>query len=86
MLFERTVEPKLLELTKQLIQQPELNTFVLVGGTALSLQIGHRRSIDIDLFSNLPFDVEEMVNFLQEEFNYKIQNQFKNSLLFSTPL
>jgi predicted nucleotidyltransferase component of viral defense system len=42
------------------MQQDELKDFVLVGGTALSLQIGHRISIDIDLFGkceleNVPF-------------------------------
>jgi len=26
--------------------------FILVGGTAIGLQIGHRQSIDFDLFSN----------------------------------
>ncbi|MBU1085192.1 nucleotidyl transferase AbiEii/AbiGii toxin family protein, partial [Patescibacteria group bacterium] len=30
--------------------------FYLVGGTALALQLGHRRSIDYDLFSIKPFD------------------------------
>ena len=30
--------------------------FYLVGGTALALQLGHRRSIDYDLFSDKPFD------------------------------
>lgn len=30
--------------------------FYLVGGTALALQIGHRRSIDFDLFIDKPFD------------------------------
>lgn len=30
--------------------------FGLVGGTAVALQIGHRRSIDFDLFSSKPFD------------------------------
>lgn len=29
--------------------------FRLVGGTAIALQIGHRRSIDFDLFSRKPF-------------------------------
>jgi len=29
--------------------------FYLVGGTALTLQLGHRRSIDFDLFSNREF-------------------------------
>ena len=30
--------------------------FGLVGGTAVALQIGHRRSIDFDLFSENTFD------------------------------
>lgn len=30
--------------------------FGLVGGTAIALQIGHRHSIDYDLFTNKPFD------------------------------
>jgi predicted nucleotidyltransferase len=33
-----------------------LKEFVLVGGTALALQLGQRISDDIDLFSTLPFD------------------------------
>jgi hypothetical protein len=31
-------------------------TFYLVGGTAIALQTGHRRSIDFDLFTNEPID------------------------------
>ena len=30
--------------------------FGLVGGTAVALHLGHRRSIDFDLFSHKPFD------------------------------
>ena len=30
--------------------------FGLVGGTAIALHLGHRRSIDFDLFTNQPFD------------------------------
>jgi Nucleotidyl transferase AbiEii toxin, Type IV TA system len=30
--------------------------FYLAGGTALALQIGHRASVDFDLFSNAPVD------------------------------
>lgn len=32
------------------------SSFTLVGGTAISLQLGHRRSIDFDLFSQTDFD------------------------------
>ena len=81
MLYQETVEPRLLELIQQLCQQPELDGFLLVGGTALSLQLGHRQSIDIDLFSAEAFDVEEMVQFLQKRFQYFNQMRFKNSLL-----
>ena len=48
--------------TFQLIQQlqalPELKEFYLVGGTSLALQLGHRNSIDIDLFSQNDFNDE----------------------------
>lgn len=64
-----------------LCSKPELDNFILVGGTALSLQIGHRKSIDIDLFSSSAFDVEDMLQFLQKEFDYYNQARFKNSLL-----
>lgn len=40
-------QTKLLPLIKQLASE-----FYLVGGTAIALQIGHRRSIDFDLFTN----------------------------------
>lgn len=48
-------------LTKeQLILLPIIRQFSkdfgLVGGTAAALQIGHRRSIDFDLFSHKPFN------------------------------
>lgn len=36
--------------------------FVLYGGTALALRLGHRRSIDFDFFSNAAFDPETLVN------------------------
>ncbi|MBI5372013.1 MAG: nucleotidyl transferase AbiEii/AbiGii toxin family protein [Sphingobacteriales bacterium] len=35
--------------------EPCFNPFRLVGGTALSLQIGHRESVDIDLFTEADY-------------------------------
>ena len=35
---------------------PEIKGFYLVGGTALALQIGHRRSVDFDLASRNPVE------------------------------
>jgi len=34
------------------------NNFILVGGTSLALQIGHRNSVDIDMFGNQSIDQE----------------------------
>ncbi|NEW85231.1 MAG: nucleotidyl transferase AbiEii/AbiGii toxin family protein [Mariniphaga sp.] len=52
MLFKETVDPSTLELLGQIQQKPYFKDFYLVGGTALALKIGHRKSVDIDLFSN----------------------------------
>ncbi len=50
MLHFETVYPATLGLLKELMALPELSKFNLVGGTALALQIGHRISVDLDLF------------------------------------
>jgi hypothetical protein len=34
--------------------------FYLVGGTAIALQVGHRRSIDFDLFTNKPLNLRHI--------------------------
>jgi len=34
--------------------------YILVGGTAIALQIGHRKSIDFDLFSTKPIKKNEI--------------------------
>ena len=57
MLYTQTVESTTLGLLKQLMVIPELSGFALVGGTNLALQLGHRLSIDIDLFTNEPFNL-----------------------------
>ena len=52
MLQTATVAPGTLELLRRLQAEPLLGNARLVGGTALSLQIGHRKSDDLDLFRN----------------------------------
>lgn len=47
--------------------------FRLVGGTALSLQLGHRESVDIDLFSDTPYgtiDFKQIDTFLDQQYPY----------------
>ena len=51
MLYYKTVNNLLKEGLLQLMAAKEFENFRLVGGTSLCLQIGHRETIDIDLFS-----------------------------------
>lgn len=68
MLHTETVEAGTLALIKRLSGDPVLKDFVLVGGTALSLQLGHRKSIDIDLFSSDAFDAKALGKHLDTQY------------------
>ena len=61
MLHTETIAPTTLELLKKIMRDENLPSFLLVDGTSLALQIGHRISADLDLFTNSPFD-ETAVN------------------------
>jgi predicted nucleotidyltransferase component of viral defense system len=44
------------------------NNFALAGGTALALQLGHRRSVDLDVFSPKPFVIPKLQDTLRKNF------------------
>jgi len=71
MLQKQTVEPGTFSILKQLMDLPVLNEFCLVGGTALALKYGHRKSVDLDLFSSEPFTNDIIVKSLEETFGNK---------------
>ena len=81
MLFYTTVKPRTLELLKASMEVPELRAFNLAGGTSLSLQIGHRISVDLDLFGNHPFQADEMLQSVKNCGNVKILHKTKNILM-----
>ena len=70
------------------------NKFVLVGGTAIALQIGHRRSIDFDLFCTAPlnrttvkkavneFNAEKMLLFEDSDSLHYLVNQVKITFFY----
>jgi len=80
MLHEETIKPGTLDLINQLMKDQQLNEFYLVGGTALALQIGHRESIDVDLFSVSAFDTGKLAEHLQRNYDARISAQGNNSL------
>ena len=69
MLQYGTVERQTLDVLKGLMNIPELNNFHLAGGTALALYFGHRKSIDVDLFSTEDFSNETLVSPLEKKFS-----------------
>jgi hypothetical protein len=75
------VTPSTFALIQQLQAVPELFDFHLVGGTALALQIGHRNSIDIDLFTENDFAPESLVRLLKPTFAVETSFQTNNTLL-----
>jgi hypothetical protein len=75
MLHKETVEPRTLELLKELMQLNALKDFALLGGTSLSLRWGHRISEDIDLFSNIMFDEMAVTE--------AITNHFSNTIVLA---
>jgi hypothetical protein len=75
------IEQATFELIQQLQNFSELKEFYLVGGTALTLQLGHRNSIDIDLFSTKDFLDSTIINFLRTKFTIDLVYNKPNSII-----
>ena len=73
MFYPETVTTETYELIVTLQSKPYLNNFVLVGGTALALQLGHRTSTDIDLFTTQKPDTNILAELLKNDFNADIK-------------
>ena len=80
MLHTKTVEPGTLDVIRALFSKPYMQPYLLVGGTALALQLGHRSSTDIDLFTNKPHDTEELLELLKQDFDIEVRNRYKHAL------
>lgn len=64
---------KLLPLVKQFSKD-----FFLVGGTAIAFHIGHRRSVDFDLFTGKEFDNAKIREKIVKE--HKIERMFRDEI------
>jgi hypothetical protein len=71
MLHIQTVERETFGLLVRLMRDSALADFNLVGGTALALYLGHRMSIDLDLFAPKPFDAEALRKYLTDKYSFK---------------
>jgi hypothetical protein len=74
-LYTETIEPETLALLRKLMADDRLEAFNLVGGTALALRLGHRKSIDLDLFTTEGFDSGKMAEHLTSQYEARISRQ-----------
>lgn len=80
MLHKETVTKDTLDLIRKFMRDEELAQFQLVGGTALALRIGHRLSIDIDLFTDKPFRAWKLLKHLEKKHEVEL-NQIDNNMI-----
>ncbi len=72
MLYKETIESGTLELLRKLQSEALLSSFNLVGGTSLALRMGHRKSVDLDLFTKDDFGLQELKEFLVNKYNLQV--------------
>jgi predicted nucleotidyltransferase component of viral defense system len=68
MLHLNTIDEGMHQLLLRFSSLKYLENFALAGGTSLSLQLGHRKSIDIDLFAFGEISMQEIGLLLNNEF------------------
>lgn len=81
MLQTQTVAPELVEFLKFVMKSDVFSDFLLVGGTALALQIGHRNSVDLDFFGNSEIDIDLFRREISEYGESRVLKQSKNILI-----
>ena len=70
MFQKEAIEPGTLQLLKALQADSMFDQFHLAGGTGLALHLGHRLSVDLDLFSLTPFDSDFYLEYLEKRYHF----------------
>lgn len=83
MLYYRALNDKTLELLKNIQEIEIFKKLLLAGGTSLALQIGHRISVDIDLFGEINVDRIDIINELKKIGKVKTIHHTNNVNIFT---
>ncbi|WP_043922767.1 nucleotidyl transferase AbiEii/AbiGii toxin family protein [Leadbettera azotonutricia] len=86
MLQKECVSKSLLILLKELQESDIFRDYFLVGGTSLALQMGHRRSDDIDLFTQNEIDKEMIGAFLFDNYKGKVLVINSQSIIYQVKI
>lgn len=85
-MYWNTGNPLLQEVLKDTMSAEVFRPFCLVGGTSLSLQPGHRMSVDIDLFTDAQYrsiDFKSIDKFFRDNYAYVDTNAGQRQHLIS---
>lgn len=74
------LSPAVGEMLTVLGSQGLVDSFYLAGGTALALYFGHRRSADLDFFTERSFDEDQLVSFLESRTRISVIGKGHQSL------
>ena len=74
------VSSALFDLLQRLMREDALVTFALGGGTSLALRFGHRESVDLDLFTQAPFDSLRLADVLKQSHGMVESGTAENSV------
>ena len=83
-LYKETVSDLLWDFLVQLMKMEELVSFRLVGGTSLSLILGHRISVDIDMFTDVEYegiDFPSIYKILKKKLPYISKEKWLNKTM-----
>jgi predicted nucleotidyltransferase component of viral defense system len=69
MLRKEAVVPETLTLLQELQNENLFSDYYLAGGTAVALQLGHRVSSDIDLFTMKKPEVNNILHYMKNNYN-----------------
>lgn len=78
-----TLYPETRSLLEKFLSWKTLAPFRLVGGTALALQIGHRKSIDLDFFTTETVNYDRLLESLNEAFGVEVVQHWKTGLILN---
>lgn len=71
-MFSQSIDENTKRVLEKIAETAIAKDFYLAGGTALAIQLGHRKSIDLDWFSQSDFANGDIKNILSEIGRFKI--------------
>ena len=74
-MFTAALYPNTKKVLALLAKEDFIKQFYLAGGTALALQLGHRRSIDLDFFSTQAIKSDNLAEELAKLGNFTVQQK-----------